>query len=59
MSGDFIKTNFLCQYKVWEEAYVYVPTDSKYEDVKKILSPLCRNLDRFEMVAANEATLKM
>ena len=33
------------------EVYVYVPTDSKYEDVKKILSPYIENMDRFDLVA--------
>lgn len=34
-----------------KEVYVYIPTDSKYEDVKKILAPYVENMDRFEMVA--------
>jgi UPF0755 protein len=34
-----------------KEVYVYIPTDSKYEDVKKIIAPYVENLDRFEMVA--------
>ena len=34
-----------------KEVYVYIPTDSKYEDVKKIIAPYIENLDRFEMVA--------
>lgn len=33
------------------EIYVYVPTDSNYEDVKKIISPYIENMGRFEMVA--------
>ena len=33
------------------EVYVYVPTDSKYEDVKKIVSPYIENMDRFDLVA--------
>ncbi|RTY83431.1 endolytic transglycosylase MltG [Flavobacterium sp. LS1P28] len=33
------------------EVYVYVPTDSNYEEVKKIIAPYVENLDRFEMVA--------
>jgi UPF0755 protein len=33
------------------EMYVYIPTDSKYEDVKKIIAPYVENMDRFEMVA--------
>ena len=34
-----------------DEVYVYVPTDAKYEDVKKIMTPYVENMDRFEMVA--------
>ena len=34
-----------------EEVYVFVPTDSKYMDVKKILSPYIENMGRFDMVA--------
>ena len=34
-----------------KELYVYIPTDSKYEDVKKIIAPYVENLDRFETVA--------
>ncbi|MGO4906235.1 endolytic transglycosylase MltG [Flavobacterium sp. W20_MBD1_R3] len=33
------------------EVYVYVPTDSNYDAVKKIIAPYVINLDRFEMVA--------
>ena len=33
------------------ELYVYIPTDSKYEDVKKIIAPYIENMDRFETVA--------
>ncbi len=33
------------------EVYVYVPTDSKYEDVKKIIAPYVEDMERFEMVA--------
>lgn len=33
------------------EVYVYVPTGSTYEDVKKILEPFVENMNRFEMVA--------
>lgn len=36
---------------VENEVYVYVPTDSNYEAVKKILSPYVENMGRFEMVA--------
>ncbi|TRX33738.1 endolytic transglycosylase MltG [Flavobacterium sp. ZT3R18] len=34
-----------------KEVYVYVPTDSDYEQVKKIIAPYVKNMDRFEMVA--------
>jgi UPF0755 protein len=33
------------------ELYVYVPTGSDYEDVKKIIAPYVESMDRFEMVA--------
>ena len=33
------------------ELYVYVPTGSTYEEVKKILEPFVENMNRFEMVA--------
>lgn len=35
-----------------KETYVYIPTNSNYEDVKKILEPYIENIDRFEMVAS-------
>ncbi|MFV8466346.1 endolytic transglycosylase MltG [Flavobacterium sp. LB1P62] len=35
-----------------KEVYVYIPTDSKYEDVKKIIAPYVENMNRFEMVAS-------
>ncbi|WP_158728681.1 MULTISPECIES: endolytic transglycosylase MltG [unclassified Flavobacterium] len=41
-----------------QEVYVYVPTDSKYEDVKKILSPYVENLERFELVAAKRGYIE-
>jgi UPF0755 protein len=34
-----------------KELYVYVPTDSNYEDVIKIISPYIEDIGRFEMVA--------
>lgn len=34
-----------------KEVYVYIPTDSNYEAVKKIVAPYIENVDRFEMVA--------
>jgi UPF0755 protein len=34
-----------------KELYVYIPTDAKYEDVKKIITPYIEKMDRFEMVA--------
>jgi UPF0755 protein len=33
------------------EVYVYVPTGSTYDDVKKIITPYIQNINRFEMVA--------
>jgi UPF0755 protein len=33
------------------QVYVYVPTDSNYEGVKKIIAPYIENMNRFEMVA--------
>ena len=38
-----------------KELYVYIPTDSKYEDVKKIIAPYIENMDRFEMVASKRS----
>ena len=35
-----------------KEVYVYVPTDSKYDDVKKILAPYVENINRFDLVAS-------
>ena len=35
-----------------EEVFVYVPTDSKYEDVKKILSPYIENQSKIDWVAS-------
>jgi UPF0755 protein len=35
-----------------EEVYVYVPTDSKYEDVKKILAPYIKNQAKIDWVAS-------
>jgi len=34
-----------------KELYIHVPTGANYEDVKKIISPYIKNMDRFEMVA--------
>jgi len=34
-----------------DQVYVYVPTDSNYDEVIKIISPYVTKLDRFEMVA--------
>lgn len=34
-----------------KETYVYIPTGSNYDDVKKILAPYIKSIDRFEMVA--------
>lgn len=33
------------------EVYVYVPTDSNYEEVKKIVAPYIENMDYFDLVA--------
>ncbi|HSD14334.1 MAG TPA: endolytic transglycosylase MltG [Flavobacterium sp.] len=33
------------------EVFVYVPTNSTYEDVKKIMSPYVENMDKFAFVA--------
>ena len=35
-----------------KEVYVYIPTDSKYDDVKKILIPYVENMNRFDLVAS-------
>jgi UPF0755 protein len=35
-----------------EEVYVYVPTDSKYEDIKKILAPYIENQSKIDWVAS-------
>jgi UPF0755 protein len=37
------------------ELYVYVPTGSTYEDVKKIIEPFVNNMNRFEMVASKRS----
>lgn len=37
------------------EVYVYIPTNSKYEDVKKIITPYVENLERFETVASKRS----
>jgi len=34
-----------------KEVYVYVPTDSNYEQVKELLVPYVKDISRFEMVA--------
>jgi UPF0755 protein len=34
-----------------KEVYIYVPTDSKYQDVQKIIAPYIQDMNRFEMVA--------
>lgn len=34
-----------------KEVYVFIPTDSEYEDVKKIIAPYVENMNRFETVA--------
>lgn len=37
------------------EIYVYVPTNSNYEAVKRIVAPYIKNMSRFEMVANKKA----
>lgn len=37
------------------EMYVYVPTNSNYEEVKKIVAPFVKDMSRFEMVANKKA----
>jgi UPF0755 protein len=34
-----------------EEVFVEIPTDSKYEDVQRILSPYVKNMSDFELIA--------
>ena len=34
-----------------EEVYVYIPTDSNYEQVKEIIAPFVKNIDNFESIA--------
>lgn len=34
-----------------KQVYVYIPTASEYADVKKIVSPYLKDMDKFEMVA--------
>ncbi|MFV8342364.1 endolytic transglycosylase MltG [Flavobacterium sp. XS2P39] len=34
-----------------KEVYVFIPTDSEYDDVKKIIAPYIENMNRFETVA--------
>jgi UPF0755 protein len=34
-----------------DEIYVQIPTDSKYEDVEKILTPFVKNMSDFEIIA--------
>lgn len=38
-----------------DEVFVHIPTDANYEDVKKILIPYVKDLDRFEMVASKRS----
>ncbi len=37
------------------EMYVYVPSNSNYEEVKKIVAPFIKDMSRFEMVANKKA----
>ncbi len=41
-----------------QEVYVTIPTDSKYEDVKKIINPYVENLERFELVASKRGYIE-
>ncbi len=34
-----------------DEVYVYIPTDADYEQVKTVISPFIKDMDRFEKVA--------
>ena len=34
-----------------EELFVYIPTDSNYEQVKEIIAPFVKNIDNFESIA--------
>ncbi len=34
-----------------DELYVYIPTDSNYEQVKEIIAPFVKNMDNFESIA--------
>ena len=34
-----------------EEVYVYIPTDSNYEQIKQIITPLVQHIDNFESIA--------
>jgi len=34
-----------------EEAYIYVPSNSSYEDVRELLTPLLKDIDRFDALA--------
>lgn len=34
-----------------DEVYVYIPTDSNYEQVKEIITPLVQHIDNFESIA--------
>jgi UPF0755 protein len=40
------------------EVYVYVPTNSNYEAVKKIMAPYVENMDRFETVASKRGYME-
>ena len=36
-----------------DEVFVYVPTDASYEEVKEMLSPLLKDIDKFDFVATS------
>lgn len=37
------------------EVYVYIPSDATYEEVKRIVAPYVKDMDRFEKVATKKA----
>ncbi len=37
-----------------QQAYIYIPTDAQYEDVREQLEPLLKNIDKFDALAARK-----
>ncbi len=37
-----------------QQVYIYIPTDSKYEDVREQLEPLLKNIDKFDALAVRK-----